>query len=472
MRSVISRGRNRLRSAALALGLALAALGGASARGDEVSLSLPQARDLAGLALDNNDPGLALKVARELIKADPTDAFAHYVMAVAYARLNQPRDGRKAAARAYRYSTSDADRMQVSTLAARLAVAEDRPTIAQLWLRRASLYTQSDVEDERLARDYRILRQRNPWSFSIRTEVRPSDNVNNGPDRQYMELNGSQLPISGATRALSGTVGTLDTSLGYRLSGSATHQTTLSGRLYVRRVALSGSAKAQAPMATGSDYGATYGELSLRHAFVVGPEGKGDTAAVSLALGDSWYGGDHSFGQAQVTFEREWQLGGNRSFDITLLAAQRYDAPNPSNDGRTLGFGTSLNQKLGNGDRLSLSLYLRDVEAEFDNGTYQSALVRASYGFARQLGPAKVTAGLSIGRSDYPLLYLNSGIYGTYIGPRDDRSIYGDLTFFFSDYDYAGFAPTVRLRAGHSDSNIDIYSSREVSISLGLQSKF
>ena len=94
--------------------------------------------------------------------------------------------------------------------------------------------------------------------------------------------------------------------------------------------------------------------------------------------------------------------------------------------------------------------------------------MRASYGFARQLGPAKVTAGLSIGRSDYPLLYLNSGIYGTYIGPRDDRSIYGDLTFFFSDYDYAGFAPTLRLRAGHSDSNIDIYSSREVSISLGL----
>ena len=48
----------------------------------------------------------------------------------------------------------------------------------------------------------------------------------------------------------------------------------------------------------------------------------------------------------------------------------------------------------------------------------------------------------------------------------------GDVTLFFEDYDYAGFAPTVRISAGRRSSNFSMFSSSEFSVSLGIRSKF
>ncbi|MCK5885804.1 MAG: hypothetical protein KAG70_04830, partial [Alcanivorax sp.] len=135
-------------------------------------------------------------------------------------------------------------------------------------------------------------------------------------------------------------------------------------------------------------------------------------------------------------------------------------------------------KKLENGDGLSLSLSLRDSDAKALNGTYRSATARATYAFAQSLGPAKVTAGLGLGYSDYPLIQAGCGGWiGFQCGfpiysARENKSVYGDVTFFFEDYDYAGFAPTLRLRAGRNKSNLSAYSSNEVSFSLGIQSKF
>ena len=75
--------------------------------------------------------------------------------------------------------------------------------------------------------------------------------------------------------------------------------------------------------------------------------------------------------------------------------------------------------------------------------------------------------------ADYPLIAAGLNAFGQVVfAPRDDKTIAGDLTFFFEEYDYAGFAPTLTLQASKTDSNISIYSARDFSLALGIKSTF
>jgi len=461
-------------SLSLVLGVCFGTGALAQTSDDSVSLSLPQAREVAAYALKNDQPELALRLSSGLVRADPRDGVAHYMMALAYARLNEPAKGRKAAARAYRFSEPGPDRLGAAQLAARLAYEESRPTLAQIWLRRTAIHAQTERDERLLARDYQALRQQNPFSFSIRTDIRPSNNVNNGADSTLNIINGipDQGFIPASSQALPGVIASVDTSLGYTLRVNENSRTTLAGRLYLSRVRLSEGDKAKAGV-SNSDYASTYSELSLSHGFRAGQGKQAGTAGVEFAFGESRYGGQRNFLLARVSGHRKWKLSRSTSVQVNLLAERRYQARVISNNTDIFGMGTSFNRRLANGDRLGLSMTLRDSDAEFMNGTYQSVSLRTTYSFGKRWGPARVTAGLGLGYSDYPLVRAGYDPLRIPIDvPRDDKSVHGDVTFFFEDFDYAGFAPTLRLRAGRNKSNISAYSTREFSISLGVASKF
>ena len=89
-------------------------------------------------------------------------------------------DGRKSAARAYRYADTRVQKFQAAELAARLTFAEGHPTLTQLWLRRAVQNAPTPEIEEQLARDYARVRRENPFRFSITGGVKPYSNVNNG----------------------------------------------------------------------------------------------------------------------------------------------------------------------------------------------------------------------------------------------------------------------------------------------------
>ena len=475
-RCVTSPIRKRLAGACLALGVFLAT-GMASAQTAEnsVSLTLPQARLLAGHALETGQPALALRLSAGLVKANPKDPVAHYMQALAYAGLNRNRDGRRAAARAYRLTDISADRMRAAELAAKLSYAEGRPTLAQIWLRRTAIHAESEEVSQQIARDYRILRQRNPWSFSVNAGLRPSDNVNNGSSSRYNTIDGEPdygLRPADAV-ALSGVIATLDTMLGYRLRGDRQSATYLLGRLYISRVTLSDSAEALAPGVSGRKYGSTYGELTLRHAFAIGAPREGNFASVSASLGESRFGGDRNFYFARLFGDRTWALSEASSLTLGVLAEDRFKAKSKANDARVYGLSAVFDHRLQGGNRLGLSLSLRDVSAQAMNGTYSGASLRGTVTFDKRLGPARVSAGLALGATDYPLIAAGLNAFGRVVfAPRDDKTIAGDLTFFFEEYDYAGFAPTLTLQASKTDSNISIYSARDFSLALGIKSTF
>jgi hypothetical protein len=467
---------------ALARGVAIVFLLTRALLADEnVELTLEQARVVAVTALQNGDPGLAIQMSKGLLQADPRDPLAYYVIARAHAGLSQPNLGRRAAARAYRYSDNGAARFQAAQLAAQMAYAEGKPTLAQIWLRRTIVHAPTEREEALVARDYRVLRAQNPWAFSLRTDLRPSNNVNNGADAALLIIDG--VPDGGTiprtNQALSGLIGSLDISTTYRLRADEQSGTSIGGRLYMQRVALSSAAKdllSSGPSIPGqkpvrnSDFASTYAELSLRHGFAVGDEAKGGTAAVEVAFGESWYAQQRSYRFGRIRAERKWRLGQGRTrLAMRVMGEGRTKARYQSNDATILGLGVDVQRQLGNGDKIGLTFALRDTDAKTRNGTFSSASMRTSYTFAKSIGPAKLSAGLVFGFSEYP--DFKYSLFRP-ASKREDKSIYGDLSLFFYQYDYAGFAPVLRIRTGRKVSNFSPFSARELSVSLSIQSKF
>lgn len=472
-----------LRALALSLALicvCLASSGRAQSNGT-AELSIEQARQLAVYALQAGNPGLAIKVSKGLLRADPRDPLAYYVIAQAHAGLGQANLGRRAATYAYRYSKNGPAHFQAAQLAAQLAYAEGKPTLAQYWLRRTAIHAPTEREMQLVARDFQALRRQNPWSYQLRTGLRPSSNVNNGTDTALQIIDG--VPDGGTappgSLALSGLIGSLDFSTSYRLKASATSATTLGARLYMQRVALSSAAKDQlssGPALPGqkpvrnSDFASTYGELSLRHAFAVGDKKQGGTAAVEVALGESWYAQQRSYRFARLRVERKWRLAEGRTrLALAAMGEDRSKARYRSNDARVLGLGAEIHRRLGNGDKVDVTLALRDTKAKARNGTFTSASMRTSYTFAKPIGPIRLSAGLVFGYSDYSKFKFSVSRPAS---RREDQSVYGDLSLFFYQYDYAGFAPLLRIRTGRKVSNYSRFSSRELSVSLSIQSSF
>ncbi|WP_164659942.1 M48 family metallopeptidase [Tropicibacter sp. Alg240-R139] len=474
--SATSRSRNwaNLDSIRAALVCAALALGGpTSARAEETShtLTLDQAYQAAIEALRIGQPDVTVALTHGLLQASPKNPVLHYLQATAYARMNEPEEGRQAATLAYRNSKQQEALFQSAQLAARLSLQAGRPTMAQFWLRRTAVHAPNEKAKELIAADYKQLRRINPWAFRIRAEIKPTDNVNNGADTALQIIDGVPVvgQLSGSAQALSGVFGIVDVTSAYRLRQSADSMTSVGGRLYVQRVSLSSEAKALAPDITGSQFASTYGEISVRHAMIVGPAENLGSAAVDVATGTSWFGGERSYNFARLGGERTWRMAGGAQLRLNAMVETRFAERYGTNDANIVGIGAQYLRPVGQGNRISVSMAYRDSRARWFTGTYRAASVRVAYDLGQAIGPAKLSAGLVLGYSDYPEYAVS--IFAV-PGGRQDTSIYGDLSLFFDKYDYAGFAPMLRVRTGKKDSNVSRFDIREFSVSLGIESKF
>ena len=476
MPSATSRSRKHRALAAVRAGLICATLAlgmpvATHAQETSHTLTLDQAFKAAIEALRIGQPDVTIAMTHGLLQANPKDPILHYLQAKAYEQMKDPEAGRQSAALAYRNSDERESLFQSAQLAARLSLQAGRPTMAQFWLRRTAVHAPTEEAEQLIAADYKRLRQINPWAFRIRTEIKPTDNVNNGADTALQIIDGVPVvgQLSGSAQALSGVFGIVDVTSAYRLRQSGTSMTSIGGRLYVQRVALSSQAKALAPDTTGSQFASTYGEVSLRHAMIVGPAENLGSAAVDVATGTSWFGGERSYSFARVGGERTWRMGNGGQVRLNALFETRFSERYGTNDANILGFGALYQRPVGNGNRISLSMAYRDSRARWFTGTYRAASVRVAYDLGRAIGPAKLSAGVVLGYSDYPAYAVS--IFAV-PGGRQDKSLYGDLSLFFDQYDYAGFAPMLRVRTGRKDSNVSRFDIREVSVSLGIESKF
>lgn len=457
---------------ALAVGLCLTApsvlADPATASEPSTTITLEDARLVARQALYAGRFDLARQLAMALLDADPEDAYAYGVLAAAHSQLNDPRLARAAARLSYKYSETPDQKFGAARTAASIAYQQERPTVSQAWLRLAATHADSEQQDKALAEDYSRVRSANPLSFNINLSVAPSDNVNNGTDNVLEVVNG--IPtygfFGGGSRALSGVVTTLDTSLRYRLFSGQNARTTATGRVYTRRVELSDEAEAMLRRLDDEDFASTYVEAGVNHLFGAGK--RGNTITVGGAVGASWSGGDRSYDFTKLSLARSLRLSPSSYLSLSGIAERRHSTISNLRDVDVTTLAATFSHRLESGGRFSLGVTVQDVRGDFVNADYQTASFRASYTFGQSLGPARVTTGMTLGYTDYDVYRVARPV----AGGREDQSIYGDVSFFFADYDFAGFAPRLQVRTGSRTSNVNRFEIDETTITLGIQSKF
>jgi hypothetical protein len=457
-----------LRALAAAAVLALSAASPGPARAEEARLSLPLARALAVEALRSGDTRLATDTARALLEADHQDAFAHFVLAQAARQQGRPHETRRAAARAFRHAGSDIRRFEAAHLAARGALEGGRLTFAQYWLRRATDVAPDDRTRELAVRDFHAVRRMSPLKWSLRFNVTPSSNVNNGAEDPLNVIDG--VPVVGLLSpdalALSGVESSAQLRLRYRISESARQRTELTALSYHRRVRLSDEAKTTAPAARGSDYALDVLEAGLRHQRLAG---EGRLVSVAAAAGDIRYGGDPylDYGRLSLGLDTSAGRSGRISADLAL-EARRYDtAPDLPERRATLGFGYL--RKMGAGDRLRAGLTLHANEIDSTTLRARGATLHLGYEFGRAFGPVTLSARLAAGVTEYPD-YRVATIRVP--GGRRDESLSATLDVAFQDITHAGFMPVVSVSAERTTSNVSRFETEAISVSFGIRSAF
>ena len=320
------------------------------------TITIEEGRRIAQAALSAGQPETTLKIARSLLQANPNDNHALLLAAAANLALKKPLHGRRAAALAYRNSEHTPQRLQAAQLAAQNALLEERPTLTQIWLRRAALHVETEEQSQAIARAYKRLRVINPWSFNAGLSIRPSSNINNGSDSALQIIDGVPAvgTLSGDAQALPGLIGTANLRLGYRLHADETRRTTLGFQTQIRRVALASEAKALAPDTSSREFAYTYAATSLEHVFAVG-EKKGEFVSLGATVGGLWTPDDISYSLLRFEGERVWRTKAGNGLRLGA-SYTGYNRDGDVNDSTSFGLRGGYTHKLESGDRLGFTL--------------------------------------------------------------------------------------------------------------------
>lgn len=427
---------------------------------------------MARQALDQGDARAAVTLARGLLKADPDDDYALFILARALEAQGHNGAGRRAAARAFRATDHDPDRFMAAQIAARTAYADGRFGLAQYWLRRSMNPAPTDRLRQQVVEDFKRVRRQNPWNTQLRFTLQPSDNVNSGTENPYFIIDG--LPYYGThspgAMALSGTVLRLEARTAYRLRQDAQSITSLTGQISTKRVRLSSAAKAAAPTLSGRDLSSTLAEIGLSHQRAVRGDAQANgVIALTAAVGQVWYGGDPSYGYGKLGLSRSLALSDTTRIRLHGQYERREDATARLARSDNFRVRGDITRDLANGAALSFGVLLDHTESDRGNTTATHKTAFVSYDFGARTGPVDMRVTLGARDTDFPNYFI--GLIQV-PGGRQDDAVFASLDITFTQVEYSGFVPRVSVIAQQSTSNISRFETSSTALSFGIESKF
>jgi len=233
------------------------------------------------------------------------------------------------------------------------------------------------------------------------------------------------------------------------------------------RVRLSDEARAIAPTRANKDFAYTYFDTGLRHAFAIGKAGT--TASVSGNIGQTWSAGSSYTRFIRVKGDVTYKLSDSTSLTLDTSIDQQNRLANSLLDSTTLGFGAQIRHKRTNGDTAGLGIYIRDTSSDIANRDNEYVAIRASYALGKPVGPVSISGGITYSHRNYDQFFVGFPAIDV---NRKDAGLSADLTFVFNEVSYAGFVPSVTVRARSTNSNVNLYETRGLSVSMGIRSKF
>ncbi len=464
--------RTRAAQAARILALVLTVMPAPQAAvAEEESLTLDEARRVAQQAALAGDHALARALAIRLAEVDPLDARALLILSASATAMGDAEVGLAAGQAAWRAARRRPEglppdlRYDIARHAAHAAWSAGRLTTAQIWLRRATDKAPDAHEYDRSVQDFRQVRGQNPLKLAFSLSVTPSSNLNGGASSGWLTIDDWYFvgPQSGTSLALSGfrTIG--QAQMIYALPPDATGRTYLGLRAFGAFHDLSSEAKRITGGLSGTYLNFTSVEGSLSRQ--MNWPGTKWPLSLKASLGHAWEAGESAGPLLRLEGTTPVWMRDSGYLNVTVLSEWQ-DRP----DGMMQSTGISLEgeAKAGPG-RIGWSLALRDGNGPDVNRQYRSVSGEVSYEPDRSFGNIRLRGALSAGMRDFPEYTL--GPFGVTDG-REDRNLGLSLDIMPDGLTVMGYVPRVTLNAQATDSNISRFETRQMGVSLGIDSRF
>lgn len=422
-----------------------------------------QVRMLAVAAHNQRQPALARDLALVLLERDPGDSLALQILAASYFALGDLDASVAAGRSAFHAASTRQYRHDAAMIVAETQFRRGRVGAARLWLRRAVEYAQTPQERDLAIRAFQGIGARQRLKSTLSFGLSPSSNINGGSSSGTLILFGIPFTLSGDAQALSGFEASAGASLGYTLSEGARYQTTIGANVESRAYALSDAARAQAPSASAGDYAFTAVEAFVTHRFA--PEGATGPVTLTFVAGHNWYGGDDLSDYLRAQASREWRLSQTTGLQVSGALERQWRQDSAARSATVQSVNATVVQVLRNGDRLTYGLGARNTDARASDTRHQAVSASLGYAFGKPVLGMALSASLGFEARDYALSpYSPDG--------RQDLRVSGTLSVLLPKLGYMGFAPQIDLNATRTGSNISLYQSSDVGISLTFRSTF
>jgi len=429
--------------------------------------SVEEARLLGMTAIEAGRPDVAADIAMQMLRRDPDDAFARFLLARAHMDAGHLRAAGDQGRLAYRVSDSPEQRHQSARLVAQAAWNEGRIGVAQRWLRRAAIAAPAPVARAERVRELATVRAANPLDVSLSFAINPSDNVNDGSSSAFNVIDGVPVwgTLSADGQALEGVVAQVRTGISYRLPGAG--QMTVGATLDWRRVELSRSAKARVPGIDPREYDSGRAEVSLGRVWA--PQGAPWQAEAGLAAGVQIDGQDLRY--RYLRLDGAWMRGiGDRTGVDLGVGVERRSTQAGQTDPEWVGsLSLGLRRALPGEDLLTSRIYTSQTQTPVDGRSSQTWGVEVAYARGRPIGPAKLSLQAGYSETAFPGYRVGFIVVP---GGRQDKSLTAGMTLTFPGIQVQGFSPRVSITHSDTRSNVSRFETKKTGISLGLSASF
>jgi len=427
------------------------------------ALTADELRAAARAALKTGQPDVTIQLATALVARDPGDVSALLLLARAQRDVGAYRPALTAAKQAWSAAETDLQHYASAVVIAQVYSSSGARTRAQIWLRRAAETAPDDRLKAKAVKDFRYVRDRNPWTTNLSFAITPSSNINNGSKSEIVEIDGLPFVLSGDARALSGMEYRFDIDTEVSRQMRDNLWVFAAGDVSVRRYSLSGDAKQQAPNLDASDLNYTEAELTL--GFTVFPTPKSGPLTVSAAAGRGWYAGDPLVDFYTISADQTVLLSPADRLNFMLVGNQQNRVQDPINNSQSWTLQTAWSHKRRNADSMNLAFSISDTASDGAAVANQAWSASVAYARAKPIAGAQISFALSYEDKLYDRPYFSSE-------RRADQTATAEISLFLPKVELYGFAPEISFLAKQSDSNVGLYETVEYGMSVGIRSTF
>ena len=448
----------------LAQGICLALFCANTVCGQQVdTLSADEMRQAAANALVSGYSHAALTMADALLTRKAVDFTALIIKSQAARNIGQIQEAVNAARTAWRLADSKPQKYTAAMALAQALSTDGKRTRAQLWLRRAADAAPNDATRSVATRDFRYVRARNPWSTELRFNITPSNNINNGSVHESTQLFGLpfEFQLTGDSRALEGIEYSTGIASRYRLAQTKSSAHDIVTQFSHRTYNLSRDAKALAPNVSGSDF--AFSQIALGYVYHRTPDNGLGPYSINATMGHSWYGGADYFSYVRFGGTQTVLLGDKARLTLSGSGERAFGFRAPDSD--ILRTDLRFMHKVGSMGSVSLSMGHSDSASVTDISDFSELRSGVNFDLAKPVLGANLGFGLQWRQRDYiRSRYDPAG--------RHDKEITANIDMVFTQIERYGFNPTLSIHASRTESNIGLFDSENLGVSLGIRSAF